>query len=144
MRLYNPALDVRSRWIAEMEGGTAVDCPVCFARPQLRGHTFTATMALALIHLHRRGEPATAESMPAVVKTGDSLKKLVLWGLALYEHGAYRLAPEGEEVVMRRATVARHCMAANGYPAWFSGARAWIDETLNQRYSYDDLMKGEA
>lgn len=142
-RLYDPALDVRARWIAEMEERGATDCPVCFHAPQLRQHAFTATMALALIHLHHRGEPAAADTIPMLVSTGESLKKLVLWGLARYEEGAYRLTPEGEEVVHKRATVARHCMAANGYPAWFSGARAWIDETLNQRYSYEDLMRGE-
>ncbi len=145
-RSYGPALDVRARWIEAMKrseetaGGGAIDCPVCFRKPQLRAHTFTATMALALIHLYHRGGPAAADTIPALVTTGESLKKLVLWGLALYEGGAYQLSPEGEEVVQKRATVARYCMAVNGYPAWFSGERAWIDETLNQRYSYEDLM----
>lgn len=139
MSLAGPA---RAHWVrGMMEDGKARACPVCYHDPQLRGHVFTTTMALALIHLYHRGAPAGEDTIPEVVKTGDSLKKLVMWGLVAEGEGQYRLAPDGQEVVAKRLRVARQCMAANGYALWFSGDKVWLDETLNQRYSYENLMK---
>ena len=137
------ALGVRGEWLAKMrDGGGPAHCPVCYHTTQLRQHVFTTTMALALIHLYHRSVTVAEEAIPEVVKTGDSLSKLVLWGLAIERPSGFRLGEEGFEVVMRRMRVSRQCVAANGYALWFADDRVWIDETLNQRYSYEDLMKG--
>jgi hypothetical protein len=141
--------NVRGAWVRAMQTqGGPQPCPVCEHRPQLRQHVFTATMALALIHLyHRQAVAVEGASIPEIVKTGDSLKKLALWGLVRHwrhpDSGeeSYALTNEGLEVVLKRRTVTRHCVAAHGLALWFWGSPVWIDDTLSQRYSYDDLMR---
>jgi hypothetical protein len=131
----------RDAWLRTMrtEGPTA--CPVCLHTPQLRQHVFTATMALALIHLYHRGAPVAENTIPEVVTTGESLKKLALWGLVSEADGKIKLTEEGHEVAVKRARVAPICMSAHGVTLWLSGDPVWIDETLSQRFSYEDLMK---
>lgn len=132
---------VAAAWRAELLT-QATTCPVCHHMPALRRHVFTGTMALALIHLYRRGGPVPIDSIPEVVRTGDSLKKLIVWGLAGETgDGEMSLLPMGLEAVLERDRVAKECATANGYAVWFSNDRVWLRETLSQRYSYDDLMR---
>lgn len=129
----------REEWIDEMRTAGALPCPTCVHVPQLRKHAFTTTMALALIFLYRRKAPVPA---PAHVRTGDSLKKLEWWGLARRaEPGDYELTDRGTEVVLKRNTVPRYLVVAHGQALWGTGELIWIDEALNQRYSYEDLMR---
>lgn len=132
---------VRDAWRKRVHDQGPVPCPVCRHVPQLRKYVFTTTMALALIHLHHRGGPAAAVSIPEVVSTGESLKKLVLWGLAAeVDEGVFQLTGRGAEVVQLRRKVERECVASHGVPLWYSPEEVWLNETLNQRYSYEDLM----
>lgn len=135
----------REAWVAAMrDAGEAAPCPVCAHMPALREYVFTATMALAMIHLYRRGGSAAVDSIPEVVSTGESLRKLEIWGLIEQRGDEYQLTEEGHEVVVRRMMVPRQCMTANGQAAWFSGEKVWINDILSQRFSYEDLMAGVA
>lgn len=133
---------VASAWRRQLSQQGPSPCPVCQHKPQLRKHVFTGTMTKALIYLHHRVEPADAESMPEEVKTGDSLKKLLLWRLAVEAEGKYQLTAAGLDAVLLRAKVPLECVAAHGTPMWFSGPDSdiWLNESLNQRYSYDEMM----
>jgi hypothetical protein len=142
VHLSNERLDdAAERWREEMRVHGAKPCPVCNHTPQLRQHVFTATMALALIHLYHRGGPAEAGSIPELVKTGESLKKLVLWGYATQRGDAFSLTKSGLAVVVRQEAVPVRCVAAHGQALWFAAESVYIDDTLSQRYSYDDLMR---
>jgi hypothetical protein len=131
----------RDDWIAYMQTFGSEACPTCGHRPQLRQHVFTVTMALAMIHLYHRGGPAPAGTIPDVVTTGESLKKLVLWGYATSRGDNYSLTKLGLEAVLKRVTVPLHAVAAHGHVLWFSEEEALIDAMLNARYSYDSLMR---
>jgi hypothetical protein len=139
-----PELTPSEAWRQRLQTTGPEPCPTCGHVPQLRYHVFTVTMALALIHLYHRGEPAPEEMIPEIVKTGESLKKLALWGYVDEREGAYTLTKVGLEVVLKREPVPKALTTASGVPMWHSAETALIDEVLRQRYSYDSLMEAPA
>lgn len=121
----------------------AEPCPACGHLPQLRRHKFTSTMALALIHQYHKGAPIAARAIPPRLSTGGTLVKLVLWGLVRVSGGQCELTREGLDTVLERRSLYRECVAAHGVPMWWDGDLVTLRQTLDQRWSYEDLMASD-
>lgn len=118
-------------------------CPACGHLPQLRRHKFTSTMALALIYLYHKGAPIEVRVIPPRLATGETVRKLALWDLVKITGERCELTKTGLATVLERTSLYRQCIAAHGVPMWWDGELVALRETLDKRWSYDDLMAAE-